>query len=160
GNVWAAGHTPCHGFAVWNGTSFEQLPSPGNPQLLTVWNDQIVVATQISTGKWPILRFNGTTWDTLGVPNNFPMVLGTFAGKLVVGGRFTTMNGIGANRIAAFDGSTWTPFGAGFTGANDEVDFVTEYAGKLVAAGSILGGKKIGVWNEGLAAWEVPGQGL
>ncbi len=34
-------------------------------------------------------------------------------GDLIVGGRFVTAGGVSANSIARWDGSTWSPFGAG-----------------------------------------------
>ena len=159
----AAGHEPCSGVAIWNGTGFESLPPVHGIQLMTIWNDQIVVAVLGPFPNYqqqPILRFNGVTWDTLGVTDSWPMCLGTFAGDLIVGGQFTAVSGIAANRIAAYDGSVWSAFGAGFTGASDEVDLVGANAGKLIATGRILSGKQIGAWNSTLGTWDVLGQGL
>src|SRR5262249_44687879 len=86
GGFGAAGPVASRGIVLWNGTSFESLPAAGSVQLMTIWYDQIVVAV---LGPFPnyhlqrILRFNGATWDTLGITNSWPLAMTTFAGQLV-----------------------------------------------------------------------------
>src|SRR5262249_42809471 len=140
GGFGAAGHVASSGIVLWNGTGFESLPAVGTVQLMTIWNDQIVVAV---LGPFPnyslqrILRFNGAGWDTPGITNHYPLAMTTFAGKLVIAGQFTAVSGVPANRIAAFDGTSWSTFGSGFA-AGSQVQALTSHAGMLVAAGTLF----------------------
>lgn len=58
------------------------------------------------------------TWHTLGTAsegvNNRVNAITSYQGKIIVAGQFTTAGGISANRIAAWDGNSWTPLGLGF----------------------------------------------
>ncbi|UCC44774.1 MAG: S8 family serine peptidase [Candidatus Zixiibacteriota bacterium] len=56
----------------------------------------------------------------------------TYNGELIVAGRFTTINGVKANNIAAWDGSSFRPLGAG---TDDEVRALAVYDGNLIVGG-------------------------
>lgn len=68
-----------------------------------------------------LARWNGTTWSPLGsgVGGTSPYGLRVGAltplpnGDLVAGGTFTTIDGVAANRIARWNGTTWSPLGSG-----------------------------------------------
>ena len=80
------------------------------------------------------------TWDTqLGNPGANGLVASlaiheTKAGStLIAGGNFTSIGGIAANRIAAFDGTTWSPLGEGLS--NAECYALASWQGGIYAAG-------------------------
>ena len=75
--------------------------------------------------------------------------LAIYDGMLVAAGKFTTAGGVSANRIAAWNGATWSPLG---TGMDDVVYALTVYGNKLIAGGyfSTAGG----VSAVAIASWE------
>jgi hypothetical protein len=150
-NSGVAGSVVARGLSTWTGTHFEPLP-PLNTlaTALGVWNDQLIVAG--GSSPFPILRLNGTVWDTLGTADNVVWVVGEYQGDLVVGGRFTSVGGISAPLVAAFDGTDWSAAGAGMSGF--EVTGLTIHVGGLVAAirasalkGVVSLGALGGVWQ-------------
>lgn len=66
-------------------------------------------------------------WDPDGAGPRAPL--------LIVGGEFTAIGDTAANRIAAWDGNHWYPFGPGF---DDWVTAIGTYNGELIAGGSFL----------------------
>jgi hypothetical protein len=86
--------------------------------------------------------------------------LAVYNGQLTAGGGFTTAGGVSANRIAAWDGSSWSPLG---TGMNWEVLAFAEYDGRLMAGGyfSTAGGvsaNRIAAWDG--SSWSPLGTGM
>jgi len=152
--VTAAGAVACDDLVLWDGTDYATLPDAGYVQLMTTWNGQLVVA---SLGPFPtyglfsILRFNGSTWDLLGVTNDYVFCMTEFDGKLVIGGRFTAVEGVPASKIAWFDGSVWSAIGSGLTGT--QATELSVHGGELYAGGSLTG-SAIQAWNGTLGVWE------
>ena len=76
-------------------------------------------------------------------------------GKLCAGGEFTTAGGVGASRIAAWDGSSWSALGSGLGGTSNPLVFaLTVYDNQLIAGGwfTIAGGKGsayLAQWTKG-----------
>lgn len=137
----------------WDGTAFAMLPPSGSVRLFGTWNGQLVAAT-VSTGpKHEILVLNGSTWDTLGTTNDQVETLAEFGGALVVGGRFTTLDGQPMNRIARFDGTAWSSFGAGFTTLGARVIDLTVHVGTLIATGPLSSTMKVASWDEPSSTW-------
>jgi len=68
--------------------------------------------------------YSATTWDSDGP--------GPKRSMIVIGGEFTSVNGVPASYIAAWNGARWTSFGPGF---NLPVHAVCVYNGDLIAAG-------------------------
>ena len=69
--------------------------------------------------------------------------------QLVVGGSFQVAGDIPADRIAAWDGSSWQPLG---TGMNDRVEAITVYEGQLIAGGVFTTAGGVSVNN--IARWD------
>lgn len=68
---------------------------------------------------------------------------------LIAGGWFTTAGGVTANRIASWDGSSWSPLGSGM---NDVVSALKVYNKRLIAGGEFtIAGDKVSAY---LAAWD------
>jgi len=80
--------------------------------------------------------------------NNTVCGLTVYDGKLIAGGDFFTAGGVAANRVASWDGSSWSPLGSGMS---SWVNALTVYDGRLIAGGSFTtAGGKVSAY---LAAW-------
>lgn len=118
-----------------------------------------------------IARWNGATWSPLGAGvNSFVFAMTTFddgSGEaLYLGGNFTAADGSfgGFNRVARWDGTTWTPLGQGTNGnvhsmavfddGNGEALYV---AGSFSTAGG-LPARNIARWDG--SQWSPLGEGL
>lgn len=102
-------------------------------------------------------RREAFAWAALGLGANAQInavSYSSFDGNLYVGGDFTSIGGVSANRIACWDGNTWTNLG---TGMNASVkDIVCDSSGNMYAGGSFTtaGGvtvNHVAKWNG--SAW-------
>ncbi len=112
----SAGGLPVDDFARWTGSqwlAFDKYEDLGCGAL-TVYAGRVVVG---SPGPMSVMTWTGTAW--LPVGSNHPVdsvdALTVWRGQLIAGGFFDTTTGPG-NHIAAFDGNTWNPLGAGIGG--------------------------------------------
>jgi len=84
-----------------------------------------------------IAKWDGSTWSALGggvtggVANGGVYALTVYddgsGPALYAGGDFTTAGGASANRIAKWDGSTWSALGGGVTGGGESVHALTVF---------------------------------
>ncbi|MEZ6038753.1 MAG: hypothetical protein R3F29_14820 [Planctomycetota bacterium] len=77
-----------------------------------------IVAGRGSGGSGAVVQWDeqSASWTTLGITNGRPLcMLAASNGDLLVGGEFTTINGVTVNRLARFDGTTWSSVGGGVT---------------------------------------------
>jgi hypothetical protein len=117
--------------ARWNGSVWSPFADSPNFSVfgLTVLpNGDLVAAGDFTAiGTVPALgvaRWDGTNWSQLASGagalggGNLDVLAAVSMpnGDLVVGGRFTTIGGILAQRIARWNGSTWSSIGAGLPG--------------------------------------------
>lgn len=69
---------------------------------------------------------------------------GTSASNVIVGGRFTQVGGVPANRVARWDGSVWNAMGGGFPAEPGTTPFFSDFAispnGTIVLCGHTSGG--------------------
>lgn len=155
--------------AKWNGSSWSALGDglEDNATALGVHDGSLYAASHL---PWPnlemgIWRWDGSTWsifeDQL---DDAIYALGSHAGQLVAAGRFSSIGGINANHIAAWNGSAWTPLGGGLGNGlpNQRVDVLATYNGAIWAAGyfQLAGGgpaSNVAYWNG--ATWTSPGTG-
>lgn len=116
-----------------------------------------------------VATWNGAAWSALGSGTGFGAVLAmaTFndgsGSALYVGGTFFTAGGSPANCIAKWNGSAWTPLGAGL---DNEVDALAVFddgggpalyaAGAFTTAGGIPA-NRVAKWNG--SAWSALGSG-
>src|SRR5690606_21286078 len=125
-----------HHIAKWNGASWSPLGVGMNHMVraLTVFDDgsgggpalyaggEFTSAGGVSTRF--IAKWDGSSWSPLGeglgggdLPRVFALTVladGSGGGPaLYAGGDFTIAGGVAANRIAKWDGSVWSPLGAG-----------------------------------------------
>lgn len=64
---------------------------------------------------------------------------------LVVGGNFTSIGGVQANRIATWNGVQWSPLGLG--ASSGQIDAIESHNGQLFASGGFGGAPRIALWN-------------
>lgn len=114
-------------------------------------------------GSWAInlARYDGTHWHAWGNPNNPVRAASVHpSGDIYIGGNFTSVGGVAANRIARWNGSAWTALGSG---CNSTVrDLAITSSGDVIAGGdfTMAGGvtvNRIARWNG--ASWSAFGTG-
>ncbi len=121
---------------------------------------------EIYTGDYQgVRRWDGNNWFTVGTVLGGSLINGVYALEvynevLYAAGSFTTINGVSANRIAKWDGTTWSPVG---TGLIYHVAALKVYNGELYAGGTFweaggISANKIAKWNG--TVWSVVGSGM
>lgn len=126
----AGGFLPFIGFptasyvARWNGVSASWLPvgagGPGNNVFaLAVFDEGNGPALFAGGLNGVLARWDGTAWTSVGtgVPNGTVLALEVFddgtGPALYAAGQFSMIGGVAASQVAKWDGSSWTPLGAG-----------------------------------------------
>jgi hypothetical protein len=142
--------------AVWDGSQWTSIGSTSLADTVTaaaVYNGELVVA---GSGKFQ--RRSGSTWQQIGtyaVSINSATVysMAVFGSDLVAGGRFDTCSGFTANNIARWNGSAWSPLGAGIANGWVHALAVYSYQGQnaLYAGGAFASAG--GVPTSNLAIW-------
>jgi len=147
GNLYAAGYFDLAGgvpgtakLARWDGSAWNSIGAQlelFSNQLwgLTVWNsgqgDNLYIAGNFQniggTSASYIARYDGKAFHALGttpIAGNVPLIIFTShvhddgtGPALYVGGRFTSIDGVEASRIARWNGTSWSAVGAGVTGS-------------------------------------------
>lgn len=159
------------GIYRWSGTQWETVGT-GFPQdhvdAMAVYQGQLIAGgefTNACCGNQPapgehIARFNGATWEPLGLGLNGPVLAlctfdpdgpGPLPELLIAGGSFLMAGGGPASYIAAWDGTQWRAMGGGTTGT---VRSMTVWKGRLVVAGQFF--EAGGIVSPGLAFWSCP----
>jgi len=170
GDIYASGDTWCNDTTTlhncysymkgWNGAKWDTLLTfgglPPDVNTITAYNDSIYFSGGFSSG---VYKLTGKTVVTID-GNADVAVLLPFSGSLCSGGQFTSIDGVSANSIALWNGTTWSPLGKGI---NNTVYSLTVYSGKLVAGGTFdsAGGihaNNIAIWNG--TTWDSIGHGL
>jgi len=129
-----AGGVTANRIARWNGTSWSPVGGGTNGDVLVMKvfeNDPTSDGTSVlyAGGVFTtaggvtvnrIAKWDGTAWSALGSGMNSQVRAlavfdeGTGSGPaLYAGGGFTTAGGVSVNRIAKWDGATWSPLGSG-----------------------------------------------
>ncbi|HEU4419518.1 MAG TPA: hypothetical protein VFT55_11310, partial [Planctomycetota bacterium] len=151
-----AGGVSASNIAHWNGTSWSALgsgisgtapPSPSVIALTALPNGDLVAGGRFTTAGGVsannIARWNGTSWSALGSGMTVTWPYGGATvdalttlpnGDLVAGGCFTTAGGVSADRIARWNGTSWSALSSGM---NSYVSALTTLPnGDLVAGGN------------------------
>ncbi len=185
GEISGAGGSPAQRVAKWNGTSWSDLGGG-----MSGPNDRVLALAVFDDGSGPALyvggefasaggvavssiaRWNGTSWSALGsgMGGTSPFVdaLAVFddgsGPALYAGGRFTAAGGVAANRIAMWNGTSWSALGVGMNaqvralvGFDDGSGPALYAAGNFTSAGSVAA-SRIAKWKSG--AWSPLGSGL
>jgi len=152
----------------WDGFTWTTLCPMDYQAKLASYNNNIYTAFIDSNSQCIVARFNGSSWDTIGisnlvstqVSNHEYVTMEVFNNELYVGSGFTQINGVNANRIAKWNNSTWSAVGNGLD--EQPVGFLSYnnnlyIAGEFTTAGNISA-KNIAKWNG--TDWDSLGSGL
>lgn len=109
-------------------------------------------------GTPTVRRFDGASWTILGSFSNSPFRNVVFDldtlpnGDLIVGGGFSMVAGVTAENIARFDGTTWSPLGAGLPG--EEIRVLHQLPnGDLLVGAQITQLTSTGAWTWDGTTW-------
>jgi hypothetical protein len=97
-----------------------------------------------STDAHGVAKWDGAAWSIIGTVEGNPTYAAVHAlaidnaGHLYAGGNFWSINGVSANSIARWDGTTWSPLGSGMgSPRNPTINALAfDQAGNLYAGGS------------------------
>jgi hypothetical protein len=176
GDFSTAGGVSAHHIAKWNGSSWSALGSGMNDVVAAIAvnssnggvyaGGNFTTAGGVSANR--IAEWNGSAWSPLGSgPSNgvnnlvAAIAVNNSNGDIHAGGFFTTAGGVSANRIAEWNGSTWSALGSGMS---DYVDALAVSSNSDVYAGgnfTTAGGvtvHKIAKWNG--STWSALGSGM
>lgn len=149
--------------ARWNGANWSPLGSGSASPVRAVFalpNGDVVVGGEFTTiggvAANGIARWDGVAWHALGVglggAANPQSTTGVFDltllpnGDVVAAGNFATAGGLAAPGVAAWNGSSWSPLGAGLP--NGAYGLEVEASGSLLAIGAVVPGAPIvSRWN-------------
>lgn len=176
GNFITAGGVAANYIAKWNGSTWSALGSGlnGSVSAISVGSDGIYVGGTFTTAGGAaanqIARWDGAAWHSLGngtsngVGGTVTAILPVSPTEVYVGGTFTTAGVVAANRIARFDGTSWSALGGGMSGVTSpSVNALANDGVYLYAAGAFTnaGGtmvSSIARWDG--ASWTNLGSGL
>ncbi len=139
GQLDAAGGLILRHLGVWDGENWSAAGSPNlaNNNWIHAaigWmapnaTGELVIGGDFSTFAGAdanrVARWNGASWDVMGAGVNNSVSCfavwdadgsGSTPPHVIAGGHFTTAGGVGANRVARWDGSAWHPLGGGVGG--------------------------------------------
>jgi hypothetical protein len=106
-----------NGVWVWDMVNWRRLGEGlADATALFNFNGTLVAAAQYpgAPPTYAIVRWNGNGWVQMGgVFNGEIRDFAIFQGQLIAGGAFTNVGGVGASRVARWDGSTWSGLGTG-----------------------------------------------
>lgn len=150
GNFTQAGGQPANHIIAWDGVNWHTLGTGVDDQVFALATHEgtlIAGGSFLAAGGQPvncIASWNGKIWQPLGSgmsggPNGttFIAAMTEFQGDLIAAGSFDIAGGVNASRIARWNGTSWQPLGAGFTGGNiyKAVTSLCVYQNNLVAGG-------------------------
>ena len=179
----SAGGVPANRIAKWNGTSWSALGSGlnGIPMAMVTHDDgsgpALYVAGEFTAAggvtRMRIARWNGVSWSTVGVAlnNGLNSVVHALAvyddgsgPALYVGGYFSSAGGMPVNKVARWDGSSWSALGSSVNDAVLALAVYDDGGGPALYAGgrfSTAGGapaNRIAKWDG--ASWSPLGGGV
>ncbi|MCC6355739.1 MAG: choice-of-anchor D domain-containing protein [Verrucomicrobiae bacterium] len=185
--------------ALWNGSSWSRLGTPtqngagGTINAIAALSSNAVYvggnftnvadASSSFTLANRLALWNGSSWSPLGsatqngAGSSVNAIAALSSNAVYVGGSFTTVadastNSISANRIAFWNGSSWSRLGTPTqNGAGSSVSAITAlstnavYVGGLFttvadASSSSISANRIALWNGGTARWAALGGGV
>ncbi len=153
------------GIAAWDGSSWQAVGDGLGLYAGTViriyriakFDNEILLGGLLDkNGVVNLVRLNnGSQWQ--GLQSTFldgsTQVVAEYDGDTIVGGDFTEISGVAANRVARWDGSQWHAMGDGFNGT---VTTIASYQGELYAAGAFDHSGSSAVAH--VARWDSDGQ--
>lgn len=145
-----AGGVAASGVAAWNGQAWSNLGNVAGScwGLGRMRNGDIIAIGYFTNPASRVIRWDGTAWSA--IPGNFDSTVYCTAelpdGSFVVGGLFSSVNGVATGGIARWDGSQWSALGANTVGTQTSLHVLPD--GDILANSLVPG---IGVapvrWN-------------
>ncbi len=161
-----AGTSDAFGVALWDGAMWSAIPggcASGQVQALAAYKGDVFAGgTFVRAGgeKASYLARRSSTggdWQPATPPeavtNGYVWALLPHDGQLVAAGDFTTIAGTNANRIARWNGSTWSAMAQGMSSTSGlaRVQALTVHAGSLIAGGRFssagINANNVAQWN-------------
>lgn len=146
----------------WDGTAWHRMDVgiADDVSSLAVFDGQLYAGLLWDVYGNRVMRWDGTTWQGVAAAQNQVLTLTVHDGELIAGGSFTTIGGVTASRVAAFDGVSWRSLGQGL---DSTVSTLFSNGGVLYAAGGFAnsGGTavpRIARWTG--SAWAPMGAGF
>jgi len=140
GNFEGSQNVASSGVVAWDGRHWSAVGTGvqgGEVEDLETYRGELYAAGMISRDGMSyegLLRWNGSTWSSMGLENCQVLALGLYGNKLVVGGNAGTDRFVpGSIGIVSWDGQRWGGFG---TGMNGSVRAMRQMGGDLFVAGS------------------------
>ena len=185
GSFSQAGGTSASNIAKWNGTQWSALGTGTNNAVyaLAVYDDGTGPALYLGGAfttaggldAHTVAKWTGSAWDTLGegIDNgtsvNAMAVFDDGSGMgLYVAGDFTLVGGgTSANRVAKWNGSTWSGLGVGLNGIVSALAAINEtsvlgpalYVGGSFSTAGGVSASRVAKWSEERAGWSPLGDG-
>ena len=135
-----AGGVTANKVAKWNGTAWSGLNSghvPNTVSGMTFMGNDLYVSTGTTTVANPAYfsKYDGTTWTMLGgdLGDRGVSSIAASGTNVYVSGGFITINGVTVNRIAKWNGTSWSPLGNGLPPSNQFIG-----GAKLAVSGTDL----------------------
>lgn len=158
GGFTSSGGAQMPGVARWNGSSWQAASTTalqsfgGGPWAYSLASHagSLYVGGQFNApgAGVNLARLNGASWAGVGSPNGAVRALVSLGDDLYVGGDFTSVAGVAAQRIARHDGAAWRAAGAG---ADASVFALRGYRGELQVGGAFAAAD--GVFSPGWARY-------
>jgi hypothetical protein len=155
----------------WNGISWSAFPGTAfNSTVYAIidFNNQLIVG-----GRYPatVSKWNSTAWSSIAVGitggsmTNSVNAFVVFNGSLIAAGNFTNINGVSANNIAKWDGSSWSSLGSGIRIDSADYDIINAlyvynnelYVGGYFDSAGSVAASNIAKWNG--TSWSAVGGG-
>jgi hypothetical protein len=169
GSFTTAGGVAANRIAHWNGTSWSAYGAGVNgPETIALQavaalpSGEILVGGEFATAgdvdASHIARWNGAAWSAIGAGTVIQQYDRIWActtlpnGDLVVGGSFAALDGVSVNKIARWNGSSWTALGSGMGGLGAVFALAVLPNGDLVAGGQFTSAG--GVPANCIARWD------
>lgn len=166
GEGFGAGTEATGHIALWQGGAWRRLPSIRFRRVETIhWgrNGQLFAAGLAHDDDSVVIAsWDGLQWSDLGKLEDgasfqaITSIAETALGDVVIGGRFQSIDGVAANDVAVFDGSTWYPIGDGLPNSGSANNLIITENGALFVGGFFPGG--VARWDG--AEWQSLGAGL
>lgn len=159
GDFTVAGGITTGGLARWNGSAWSAVGGTfsGTVLALTVYNNQLIIGGQFGTSIPNIVLYNGTSFSGLGAGGANGAVRALTVGSdglLYVGGDFTSVLGVAADRIARWNGSSWSAVRGGL---NAPVHALATYRNEIHAGGTFGKARNAQATAPGWARYTVDG---
>lgn len=152
----------------WNGSTWASMGLPDSADVRTIaigaTGDAFIGGrSSVPSISSNISQWNGSQWTSIGAANATPDIAAFQRmpnGDLIACGSFTEIEGVAANNIARFDGSTWQPMGTGLDDAGTKLSLA---GSDLIVSGDFtqvdgVPASRIARWDG--SSWSALGSGL